>query len=241
MPGAASSPNPGDPRRSQALIYVLEISKAATIMGLQKDLEEAAATLRRYNATNISLAAGCEMFVRNMARIPDDRDFGEFKHRIIRSAKEYAARCERAREDIAELGSRFVEDGATILTHGHSRCVLKLLRKAKDQGRRFSVIVTEGRPDGSGITMAKELKAGPSALLAAARWAGSAPPCPGLLCPTSGLRPLPCRPWMSPCPSCWTAVPPMSWRGCSSSWSGQKGSLRTGVRAAVLRRAIIWW
>jgi translation initiation factor eIF-2B subunit alpha len=54
---------------------------------------------------------------------------------------------------------RFIEDGALILVHGHSRCVLRLLRRARDAGRRFSVIVTEGRPDGSGITMAKELKA----------------------------------------------------------------------------------
>jgi hypothetical protein len=71
------------PCPKQALIYVLETSRAATIMGLQKDLEEAAATLKRYNLTNISLAAGCEMFVRNMARIPDDKDFAAFKAKVM--------------------------------------------------------------------------------------------------------------------------------------------------------------
>lgn len=127
-------------------------------MGLGKDLEEAATTLKRYNLTNISLAAGCEMFVRSMARIPFDDDFGTYKRRIVRGCKTCAEDWERARERIADLGYRFVNEDSVILVHGHSRCVLKILKRARDAGRRFSVVVTEGRPDGAGITMATSLR-----------------------------------------------------------------------------------
>ena len=39
----------------------------------------------------------------------------------------------RARATIAELGARFIRHGALVLTHGHSRVVLALLRRAVAQ------------------------------------------------------------------------------------------------------------
>ena len=44
-----------------------------------------------------------------------------------------------------------------MLTHGHSRVVLALLRRAASKGQQFSVVVTEGRPDGAGLAMARAL------------------------------------------------------------------------------------
>ena len=42
----------------------------------------------------------------------------------------------RARATIAELGARFIRHGSLVLTHGHSRVVLALLRRAVAQVRR---------------------------------------------------------------------------------------------------------
>ncbi len=36
----------------------------------------------------------------------------------------------RARQTIAELGSRFIRANSTVLTHGYSRVVLKVLQQA---------------------------------------------------------------------------------------------------------------
>ena len=69
----------------------------------------------------------------------------------------FADTSTRARATIADLGARFVRPGATVLTHGHSRVVLALLRRAAARGFHFSVVVTEGRPDGTGLTMARAL------------------------------------------------------------------------------------
>ena len=57
----------------------------------------------------------------------------------------FAETSTRARQTIAELGARFIRNGTRVLTHGHSRVVLALLRLAVKQGIQFDVVVTEGR------------------------------------------------------------------------------------------------
>jgi len=62
------------------------------------------------------------------------------------------------RQTIAELGHPFITDGAKVLTHGYSRCVCNVLAAAAAQHKRFTVYVTESRPDGAGELMAKRLE-----------------------------------------------------------------------------------
>ena len=45
----------------------------------------------------------------------------------------FAETSVRARATIAELGARFIRHGSLVLTHGHSRVVLALLRRAVAQ------------------------------------------------------------------------------------------------------------
>jgi translation initiation factor eIF-2B subunit alpha len=46
----------------------------------------------------------------------------------------------------------------TVLTHGYSRVVLTALLHAAQQGKRFSVLVTEAGPDKVGYRIAKKLQ-----------------------------------------------------------------------------------
>lgn len=52
------------------LTSVIERSKASTMMGLEKEIKEAAAALRRRNPYSIPLEAGCELFLRCGALVP---------------------------------------------------------------------------------------------------------------------------------------------------------------------------
>ncbi|KAK9814315.1 hypothetical protein WJX72_003908 [[Myrmecia] bisecta] len=143
----------------KALTSVITKSTAQTAMGLEKELKEAAASLQRCNETAISLKAGCELFLRYTTRTSalEMEDFATAKARIIERGNYFAETSTRARQTIAELGARFIQPGAVVLCHGHSRVVLALLRRAVAQGVQFSVVVTEGRPDGTGLTMARAL------------------------------------------------------------------------------------
>lgn len=141
----------------QALTTVIRNSTATTMMGLERDLKDAATSLQRCNPTAISLKAGCELFLRYTTRTSalESDSFDDAKKKLIERGRRFAETSKKARATIAELGERFIRPGFTVICHGYSRVVLSVLRKAVAAGRQFNVIVTEGRPDETGFTMAR--------------------------------------------------------------------------------------
>ncbi|KAK2076372.1 hypothetical protein QBZ16_000897 [Prototheca wickerhamii] len=103
--------------------------------------------------------AGCELFLRYTTRTSalEMDNFELAKKRLIERGRHFAETSKRARATIAEEGQRFIRSGFTILCHGLSRVVLAILRKAAAAGTQFSVILTEGRPDETGITTARAI------------------------------------------------------------------------------------
>lgn len=143
----------------KALTSVIRNSTAQTMMGLEKELKDAAASLQGCNPTAISLKAGCELYLRYTTRTSaiENEDFATAKARIIERGKQFAETSTKARQSIAELGAGFVRHDAVVLVHGFSRVALALLQQVVDNGVQFSVVVTEGRPDSTGLTMANAL------------------------------------------------------------------------------------
>jgi len=142
----------------KALTAVIRNSTSHTIMGLTRELQDAAAALQRVNPTALNLRAGCELFLRYTSRTAIEySDFGFAKARLIERGNNFADTSVRARSTIAELGSRFLSPNCTVMLHGMSRVVMALLQRAVAQGTKFSVIVTEGRPDGTGLQTARAL------------------------------------------------------------------------------------
>ena len=74
---------------------------------------------------------------------------------VLERGERFAGIGLAARDRIADVGKAFVQDGQTVLTHGRSRVVASLLLKAASEGRHFSVVVLEGRPDAAGAKAAK--------------------------------------------------------------------------------------
>jgi len=62
-----------------------------------------------------------------------------------------------AEKIIAEIGSKKIRNGMIVFTHCHSSTVMNILKKAKEQGKKFSVNNTETRPLFQGRKTAKEL------------------------------------------------------------------------------------
>ncbi|EGG13296.1 translation initiation factor eIF-2B alpha subunit [Cavenderia fasciculata] len=145
----------------RVLIEVIRKSQAATIMGLQKDLEHATHNLKQCSFnTSISLNSVCELFIRFVTRTSFDfPNFDQCKITLIERGEQLSKKSANSRTKIAKLADRFIRDGVTILVHGFSRVVLSVLLNASAQGKRFSVIVTESRPDSSGYKLAERLQA----------------------------------------------------------------------------------
>lgn len=144
-----------------ALTTVIRSSASTTMMGLERELKEAASALQRCSPASISLKAGCELFLRYTTRTSalETENFAVAKRRLMERGHHFADTSRRARAAIAEQGERFIRAGSTVLVHGHSRVVLAVLRRAAAAGTRFQVIATEGRPDETGLATARALSA----------------------------------------------------------------------------------
>ena len=81
------------------------------------------------------------------------QDFESCKTRLIERGERFADTATESRKKISKFGDRFIHNGRVILVHGHSRVVMAVLKHAAQQGKDFSVIVTEGRPYGAGYNI----------------------------------------------------------------------------------------
>lgn len=73
------------------------------------------------------------------------------------ACRAFLHRLETATEAAAQHGALLVPDGGAVLTHSFSSTVLRALRRAAGEGRRFSVIATESRPMREGVALARRL------------------------------------------------------------------------------------
>jgi translation initiation factor eIF-2B subunit alpha len=141
----------------KALLEVIKKSKASTMMELQMDLDKAKKALER-NCASLSLTSGAELFTRFVTRTSlDVPNFEACKQRVMQRGEHFLQLASQTRGKIASQLDHFIRDGSVILTHGYSRVVLVALLQAAKKHRRFSVIVTESRPDNDGYRTAARL------------------------------------------------------------------------------------
>ncbi|KAL9182323.1 hypothetical protein ACHAXT_012975 [Thalassiosira profunda] len=165
----------------RVLLNVIRRSNAETMMGLQADLrdasdvmvafakkggpiqhknEDGARVSTRYllaGRSHIALSSGCELFLKYVTRASlETPDFTRCRALVLERGERFAEFSTGARDRIAGVGSPFVREGSVVLTHGRSRVVEALLKRAAlVENKRFRVIVLEGRPDAGGAKSAK--------------------------------------------------------------------------------------
>ncbi|XP_071686076.1 uncharacterized protein [Rutidosis leptorrhynchoides] len=143
----------------RALASVIRSSNATTMVELLTELKSASDSLKSWDTTSISLAAGCDLFMRYLTRTSavDYEDFNSAKSRFLERAEKFGDISHKARKIIAMLGQDFIFNGCTILVHGFSRVVLEILKTAAETKKVFRVLCTEGRPDRTGLRFSNEL------------------------------------------------------------------------------------
>lgn len=98
----------------QALTSVIRSSSATTVMGLEKELKDAASALQRCNPTAISLKAGCELFLRYTTRTSalEMDNFDVAKKRLIERGRHFAGA--HARGEAACAAERWEGGGRNL-------------------------------------------------------------------------------------------------------------------------------
>jgi len=133
-----------------ALTELIENSSAGTMFELASTLKDGARELNEKEPNSISLNAGCELFIAFVTLSTHEADsFSDLKTELVKQGQKYASEAVHYSDKIAELANGFVKDGSVILTHSHSRVVMKALIHAHKK-KRISVYVTEARPRGFG-------------------------------------------------------------------------------------------
>lgn len=144
----------------KALTRHIENSPATTMTEFTKDLDQATGQLLRATSQCLAVAAGCDLFRRFVNRTGSDssEDLAAFKSRLIEKGIAFVEKAPSVRDKIAIYALEFIQDDSVIMIHSYSRVVVNLLLKAAAANRRFSVLVTEARPNTRGIRAAKLLQ-----------------------------------------------------------------------------------
>ena len=140
----------------KALQTLAEQTKAKNKTAFLNELKEAQAMLFESRET--------EPLMRNAVRwiITQTQDSSTEKVEVLCSMVSsnvslFLQNLEASRERIAEIGAKRIRDGMLVFTHCHSSTVTRLLSKAKDDGKEFTVICTETRPAFQGRITAREM------------------------------------------------------------------------------------
>jgi translation initiation factor 2B subunit (eIF-2B alpha/beta/delta family) len=81
----------------------------------------------------------------------------DFREAVAREAEAYREWSEQVRPRIAECAGRVIPDGGVVFTFTLSETVLGAIRQVARSGAKFSVLVTESRPNVDGLTTALAL------------------------------------------------------------------------------------
>ncbi len=100
-----------------------------------------------------SVANACDYVLRSL---PED-DSAQLVRQLAERGQEFLAAFDRAQEQVVEVGARCVRAGDVIFIHSYTGTLLGVFRRAREQGKQFSVIATESRPYCEGRVMVAEL------------------------------------------------------------------------------------
>lgn len=119
-------------------------------------LERNSNALRRANFSHASLHTSQREIVENVTS-GDVETVDDAQKRTLEAIDAIVERIERGKERAGSEAASVLEDGETLLTHDYSTTVLAALEQAVDDGKEFTVYVTESRPRFLGRKMARTL------------------------------------------------------------------------------------
>jgi methylthioribose-1-phosphate isomerase len=128
-------------------------SKAADRLQLLRDLEEAAAVLRKARPTAVNLSWALDRLMRAVMN-EDLESANDMRHTLLAEAQKLADEDVELNRRMGYHGATLVEDGDTILHHCNTGALaavdfgtaLGVVFAAHEQGKRVHVLVDETRP-----------------------------------------------------------------------------------------------
>ena len=140
----------------KAVEALAEETTAETRKEFMKELEEAREVLFASRSTE-PLMRNAIRWIISQVENTGSEEVGALAEVVAASSSRFLKDLEASKECIAEIGAKRIRDGMVVFTHCHSSTVTNILRKAKEDGKKFEVVCTETRPVFQGRITAKEL------------------------------------------------------------------------------------
>lgn len=140
-----------------SLLFVLRDYNSGDAAGLVKELNKVKTMLFNSRPTEPAMRNALNFVLYNLPK----NNVSEIKTNVKLKVSAAMSHFEKAKETIADIGSKKIKKGMVVYTHCHSSLVVATLLKAKSKGINFEVHNTETRPLFQGRITAQELaKAG---------------------------------------------------------------------------------
>jgi len=142
-----------------ALAVLAQDSRATNVPAFDKEIEDAVIDMLRVMP---SLAPPINAMHRVLARLEEEIAAGSpvtaLKAAVQQAAADFSKSIEGSLDKVAQYGAEKVQHGDTVFMYSMSSTVWRILRKAKAQGKSFSVVVTESRPANEGLWTVTEME-----------------------------------------------------------------------------------
>ena len=140
----------------EALAREAQASKARDRNAFIKELRAAAGALKETRPTEPALRNSIRFLLATVQK-SGCKDTGELKEIARETARDYLEKSLETKLKIAKYGAKLVPDGGSVLLHCHSSTVMRILKKAHDDGKHFQAYCLEARPLYQGRVSAAEL------------------------------------------------------------------------------------
>ena len=140
----------------KAIKTIPETSKAKTKTEFIRQLEEAQKILSSSRETEPLMRNALRYLIFQIAK-SKTTNILELRKLLVSNSDQFLADLNASRETIAQIGAKRIRNNSVVFTHCHSSTVIRLLSKAKEEGKKFEVICTETRPAFQGRITASEL------------------------------------------------------------------------------------
>jgi ribose 1,5-bisphosphate isomerase len=82
---------------------------------------------------------------------------GELRASLLKACDDFISWADSALEKVSQFGAELISDGDRVFTYSMSSTVWRVFKRAKAQGKNFSVWVTESRPSDEGFWTVREM------------------------------------------------------------------------------------
>jgi ribose 1,5-bisphosphate isomerase len=141
-----------------ALSAQVRDSKAKDIKALVAEIDEAVLDIMRVMPSLAPPINAIHQFVSAMeAGEADGLDLDAMKAALQDTRDRFFTWAENALDKVAQYGAEKVTDGGRMFMYSMSSTVWRIFKVAKEQGKKFEVVVTESRPGNEGLWTVTEM------------------------------------------------------------------------------------